>query len=131
MKDSFEELKTFKSVDEIAEILRNLAYELKADVDEIEMEFNPLDRYTGARPYDLAVVFSGRLGFLGGFKHFRAGAAHDIWGVQIYVQDEGDHRLVLLNALGESGFANWLGAKGSLNMGASKEKREKIYQALV
>lgn len=125
LKTERAEFKTSKSVQEIANILRQASYQMKADVEQIGNN-DPLGGF-GEQP-DLAVAFSGRLGLLGGLKHFRGNAANDIWGVQIYVYDTGNERGVELVALGEGSALGMFG--GGLNLGASREHMEKLLNML-
>jgi len=125
LKTERAEFKTSKSVQEIADILRQASYQMNAQVEQIGNN-DPLGGF-GEQP-DLAVVFSGRLGFFGSFKHHRGNSALDIWGVQIYVYDRGNERGVELVALGEGGAFGVRG--GGLNLGASREHMETLLSML-
>ena len=118
------EFKTQKSLQELTQILRRAANQLDAQVQAIRDD-DPLGGFD-LQP-NLAVALSGKIGFLGGLKHFRNGSAHDTWGVQVYVYDKGVERQVELIAVGETGMFRELGA---LNLAASKERLETILSML-
>jgi hypothetical protein len=126
------EFKTQKSVQQISNVLRQAADQLKANIEKI-IDDDPLGGFDDDLPSAIAVVFSGRLSMIGGLKHFRPGSANNIWGVQVYVYDTKDEREVVLIALGQGVLANGLNSNGSgiLNLGASKEKRDAIANMLV
>lgn len=114
------EFDTQKDINQIANALRSFGGDIeKIDDDPIAV---------GPRA-DIAVVLSGRVGFIGGFKHFRPGASHNSWGVQVFVHDLGNRRHIELIALGETSF-NSKTPYGLLNLGASKEKRDALAQTL-
>lgn len=129
--------KTQKTLGQLADALRQAAQQLKAsDLIKIEDDDPLAGIGQDADQPDIAVALSGKVGFAGGLKHFRAGAANNIWGVQVYVYDLGNERAVELVALGQSVFTDawrgrgWNGA-GVLNLGASKEKRDQLVQMML
>ncbi len=119
------EFKTSKSLQEIADTLRRASYEMKAEVEQIGNN-DPLGGF-GNQP-DLAVAFCGRLGLIGGVKHFRLNCAYDIWGVQIFVYDMGNERGVELVARGEGGKR--FSTACTLSWGASRVHIEKLLSML-
>lgn len=124
MKTDSVEFSTRRTVQEIANLLRQAAGETKASIEKIGAN-DPLGGFDKAA--EIEVVLSGQVGFFGGMKHFRPGAANNIWAVQAYVTDTGDSRHIELIALGEGPFTGGLSnGAGVLNLGSSKEKREKI-----
>ncbi|MCO7274086.1 hypothetical protein [Cellulosimicrobium cellulans] len=51
--------------------------------------------------------------------------------IQVHINDNGDHRLVLLVALGDSGFARAMqGARNSLSFGGSKKFAATVAEAI-
>lgn len=53
------------------------------------------------------------------------------WAVQVYVNDRGDHREILLVALGDSGLTRaWHGARNTGSLSLSIKKRDLIADAL-
>ena len=123
------EFETQKSLAEISTILRQAATDMKADVERLIFEDDPLGDFENTATPDIAVLLSGNVGIFGGFKHLRPGSIRggDIWGVQVQVFDEGDLRVVALLALGES---NPYADAGVPNIGASKEKMSKLIELL-
>lgn len=118
------EFKTKKSLRDITQIIRQMASQFKANVQPLNDD-DPLGGFD--EHADLEVVLSGNIGYFEAYKHFRMGAANDIWAVQVYVTDMGDQRDVQLIAMGES---NLLGYAGALNLGASRDRMEKLINAL-
>lgn len=125
MKTDSVSFSTTQSVDWIADTLRMLANQLNASVDRIAQD--NFGGY-GTAPGEIEVVMWGHVGLIGGLKHFRPGSANNDWGVQVYVFDQGSRRDIELVALGESAWT--ISSVGVLNLGASKEKRDIIAQAL-
>ncbi|GAB2559475.1 hypothetical protein [Leucobacter ruminantium] len=69
------------------------------------VQFDALDD-----PSDLAVLVE-KNGLIGGSS-----------AIQVHVNDEGDHRLLAIIALGDSGFARaWGGARNTVSFGGSKK----------
>lgn len=115
---------TQKTANEIKQILRELADDFGAEVEKITDD-DPLS--SPAENEVLAILLSGRVGLFSGMKHFRPGGYYDLWGVQVYVFENGVDREIETIAIGER---NLSGAKGAFNFGASKERMEKIINAL-
>ena len=123
------EFETQKTLPEISEILRQAASNMKANVERLIFEDDPLGDFDNNATPNIAVLLSGNVGILGGFKHLRPGSIRggDVWGVQVQVFDEGNRRFVALLALGES---NPFADAGVPNIGASKEKMNVLVEML-
>ena len=129
IKTDSTELVTDKSLQQIANGIREAASVLNAQVDELNDD--TLGKF--GDKCDIEVVLSGNVGLFSGLKHFRPGGANNIWGVQVFVSDLGDKRHIELIALGEGVFAGGLFSNGAgiLNLGVSKDKRDKIISYLI
>ena len=103
-----------KSVQEVADLLRQVSGELGANVDKIEDD--PFGKFGSSE--DLAVVLSGE----------ERGLSRDIWAVHVYVTATSDGCDVELIALGEGLSAGYSGIyySGRIKLASSKKRRDII-----
>ena len=81
-------------------------------------EISPVEYDALDDPADLAVLVA-KNGLIGGAS-----------AVQVHVNDEGDHRVIGIIALGDSGFARaWGGARNTVSFGGSKKLAATIADA--
>lgn len=133
MKTDAIEFETYKTVQEIARVLRAQ----ECDIDYLEDD--PLSEYDDGPASALAVSLEGKVKFRDAFKHILGGGGKK-WGVQVVVYELGNARLVLMIALGECGFWPAMSAYGSpdyisratayFNMRQGKDHRDRIAEQL-
>lgn len=95
---------TQRSVQELADRIRDVARELRADIQRIEDD--PMGKYGAS--YEIAVVLSGR----------NIDLIQSDWAVQVYVLDDGNERRVELLALSEAATMHY----GGIKISASRAK---------
>ncbi|MCI9023462.1 MAG: hypothetical protein HFG92_03310 [Dorea sp.] len=103
-----------KSVQEVADLLRQVSGELGANVDKVEDD--PFGKFGSSE--DLAVVLSGE----------ERGLSRDIWAVHVYVTTASNGCDVELIALGEGLSAGYSGTyySGRIKLASSKKRRDII-----
>lgn len=111
-------LHTGKSVQEVADLLRQISGELKANVDKLEDD--PFGKFGSSE--DLAIMLSGE----------ERGLSRDVWAVHIYVTATGNGCDVELIALGEGLSAGYSGTyyRGRIKLASSKKRRDIIANRL-
>ncbi|HEL0711079.1 TPA: hypothetical protein TVQ98_001986 [Streptococcus equi subsp. zooepidemicus] len=115
------EIKTSKTLQEISNVLRDFAHKYGVEIQPLRGDvLSGFDEHA-----DIEVAIGGKIGFLNAVKHFRLGAIHDIWGIQIYVDDLGDSRIITTVALGQKSL---IPIEGLLNIRASKEKQQQLIE---
>lgn len=107
-------IRSKKSPADVAGIIRQAAYEMKANVDKIA------DDPLGGAQDDIAVVLSGE----------EKGLSRDVWAVQVYVQKSDSGSDIELVALGEGLSAGYSRGytgpvyTGRINMKSSRTRRD-------
>lgn len=122
-------LSTTKSLSEIANIIRNAANKLGANIEKIGNN-DPLAQFDD-RKADIEVELVGAWSALSWSekrKYTRLNCANDIWVVQIYVTDFGDKRGIEMVSLGSK--TNLLYSEG-IHTELSRAYRDKIADMLV
>lgn len=114
--------KTQKSTQELSQLLRQAANQMKARVEPV-INDDPLGRYD-AQPA-LSVVLSRRLGFFLNLKYV-AGSPNLVWAVQVYVYEVGAEREVELVALGSTLGSTILSQGWGFHLRASRDHMEML-----
>ncbi len=112
-----------KSVQDIADIIREFAYSNKAVIKQIQHD--ALSEFT--QKADIEVYLQGDLGFFGGLKYLRFNSAKDVWALQVFVTDLGTARHIVTIAIGEKSI---MPLDGLCNLKASRAKQEKLLDLL-
>jgi hypothetical protein len=117
MKEDCVNFYTNRSLQEIALMLQDAFAQIKVrSIEEISSGTGPLEIFDNR--CDIQVVAQG-VDF----------TAH--WAIQVYVQDEGSQRNILLIALGDSGFTRAMGSlKNTISLTKSIKKRDYIASLL-
>ena len=107
-------LHTNRDVQEVVNLLRQIANEMRANVDKIEDD--PFGKFGSSE--DLAVMLSGE----------ERGLSRDIWAVQVYVSATDNGCDVELVAIGEGLSAGYSGTyyRGRIKLSSSKKRRDII-----
>lgn len=117
-RDDALEFYTAKSLEEIAQEIRVAANNLRATVGQIQDSNDPLS-FNNSRA-DLEVYLEGT-NFMGSF------AGGKYWLVQIYVQDEGEKRHVIMLAVGDKSLARFIkGGRNATSLNDGIKKRDLI-----
>lgn len=105
---------TDKNVQEVADTLRQISGELRANVDKIKDD--PFGEFGSSE--DLAIMLSGE----------ERGLSRDVWAVHVYVTAAANGCNVELIALGEGLSAGYSGTyyRGRINLASSKKRRDMI-----
>ncbi len=105
---------THRSVTELGRALQGVLSHVKAQsISEVESTSGALAAFDDRA--EIQILAQGQ-SLLGGQ-----------WAVQVYVFDRGEHREVILVALGDGGFARaFNGARNTLSLGGSVKKRDEI-----
>lgn len=130
LKQETAEFTTEKSLQQIVAVIRQFQAKYKAEMETIDSGGDALSAFDGPQDSDIQVVLSARLGMINGLRHFRMGAAQNIWAVQVYVDDMGTARHVTLIALGHGGWDNFVNCHGAMNLGASRERMQQLTEML-
>ena len=101
--DEHTSLRTLKSTQELADIIKRVARELNANIEKVQDD--PLGEY--GNKDDIAVVLVGKTSNLYG------NLTKSSWAVQIYIKDNGDSRTVDLVALSDQASAYYSGIETS------------------
>lgn len=107
-------LRTSKNVQEVANLLKQMSGELRANVNKIEDD--PFGKFGASK--DLAIMLSGE----------ERGLSRDVWAVHVYVTATANGCDVELIALGEGLSAGYSGTYycGRIKLSSSKKRRDKI-----
>ncbi|MBQ8950804.1 MAG: hypothetical protein IJ065_06505 [Eubacterium sp.] len=117
-RDDALEFYTSKSLQEITKEIRNAANSLRATVGAIQEDNDPLSMNNTRA--DIEVYLEGT-NFMGSF------AGGKYWVVQIYVQDEGEKRHVILLAVGDKSLARFIkGGRNATSLKDGIKKRDLI-----
>lgn len=107
-------LHTNRDVQEVANLLRQIANEMKANVDKIEDD--PFGKFGSSE--DLAILLSGE----------ERGLSRDVWAVQVYVAETANGCDIELVAIGEGLSAGYSGTyyHGRIKLASSRKRMNAI-----